>query len=177
MSDVRPIVEALRATFQQLEDASLLDEVILAYLFGSQARGQAGLLSDIDVAVLLVDGLDDSRAFEKRLMLMDHISYHMKTNAVDVLILNSAPLALAYRALRDGVLVYCRDEARRIEFTARTVSMYLDFKPVLERHERAILERARKGKLLNGYNPHRNALERYRQLCERLNESKKPSLR
>ncbi len=176
MDDSRSLLEALRTAFRQLEDASLLDEVVLAYLFGSHARGQAGPLSDIDVAVLLVDGLDDSHAFEKRLALMDHISHHMQTNEVDVLILNEAPLALAYRVLRDGVLIYCRDEARRVGFTARTVSMYLDFKPILERHERAILERARKGELLNGHNPHHDALERYRQLCERLKKPSEPVL-
>ena len=32
-----------------------LDEVVLAYLFGSHARGEAGPLSDIDIAVLLRD--------------------------------------------------------------------------------------------------------------------------
>ena len=55
-----------------------------------------------------------------------------------------------------------------LKLFARYVSEYLDFKPVIERHERAILERARKGELLHGYNPHRGALERYRQLRERL---------
>lgn len=84
------------------------------------------------------------------------------------MILNQAPpLALRYHVLRDVVLLYCRAPNIRVEFTARTVSAYLDFKPVIEQHERAILERARKGELLHGYNPHRGALERYRRLRER----------
>jgi hypothetical protein len=45
---------------------------------------------------------------------------------------------------------------------------FIDFKPILKRHERAILGKARKGELLSGYNPHRGTLERYRRLRERL---------
>lgn len=171
-----PVVEDLRSAFRQLEDAAVLDDVLLAYLFGSQARGQSGPLSDIDVAVLLVDAVDEACAFEKRLTLMDQISFLMRTNVVDVLVLNQSPVALAYRVVRDGVLVYCRDEAKRIEFVARTVGMYLDFKPILERQERAILERARKGELLSGHNPHRGTLERYHRLRERLKVPAEPDL-
>ncbi|MFN3331828.1 MAG: hypothetical protein ACK47M_04890 [Caldilinea sp.] len=38
---------------------------------------------------------------------------------------------------------------------------------MIDRHERAILERARRGELLNGHNPYRGALARYRQQRER----------
>jgi len=171
-----PIVDDLRSAFQQLEGMAVLDEVVLGYLFGSHARGQAGPLSDIDIAVLLADTVTEASAFEQRLTLMDEISHRLRTNAVDVVVLNHAPLALAYRVLRDGVLIYCRDELKRIEFTARTVNMYLDFEPFLKRQERAILERARKGELLNGHNPHRGALERYRRLRERLKGPAEPDL-
>ena len=145
-----------------------LDMVLLAYLFGSYARDQAGPLSDVDIAVLLAGDPDAKRCFEMRLQLIGGVMDLLHFNDVDVIILNQAPLALRYRVLRDGALLYCRDEQTRITFTARTVSEYLDFKPVIERHERAILERARRGELLNGYNPHRGALERYRQMRQRL---------
>jgi len=145
-----------------------LDGVTSAYLFGSHARGQAGPLSDVDVAVLLAGRPDDDRCFDMRLEIMGGLMDVLHVNEVDVAILNQAPLALRYRALRDGVLLFCCDRQAMVEFCARTVIEYLDFKPVIERHERAILERARKGELLHGYNPHRGALERYRQLRERL---------
>lgn len=163
-------IEGLRAVFRRLEEARVLDRVVLGYLFGSMARSQEGPLSDVDIAILLADEVTRNEAFEKRLTLMTEIGHQLGRNDVDVLILNHSPLALAYRVLQDGLLLYCRDEAQRIAFTAQIVSLYLDFKPILERHERAILERARKGGLLHGYNPHHGALERYRQLRERLKE-------
>ncbi|MFN8475079.1 MAG: nucleotidyltransferase domain-containing protein [Anaerolineae bacterium] len=142
--------------------------VLVAYLFGSQARGQAGPLSDVDFAVLFDKALPEDRYLDTQLQLMDELGRAVEHDEVDIVVLNQAPLALAYRVLRDGILVFCSDEDARVQFTARTVIMYLDFKPVIERHEHAILERARRGELLNGYNPHRGALERYRQLRERL---------
>lgn len=45
--------------------------VLVAYLFGSQARGQAGPLSDVDIAVLFDDALPAEQSFEQRLNLMD----------------------------------------------------------------------------------------------------------
>ncbi|MGQ9547240.1 MAG: type VII toxin-antitoxin system MntA family adenylyltransferase antitoxin [Roseiflexus sp.] len=163
-------IEDVRVSFRRLEETGALDNVVLAYLFGSHARGQGGPLSDVDIAVLLRDGVPEGEAFEKRLLLMAEIGYQLGRDVVDLLILNYSPLALAYRVLRDGILLYCRDEAKRIAFAAQTVSMYLDFKPILERHERAILERACRGELLHGYNPHHSTLERYRQIRERLKE-------
>ncbi len=153
---------ALKAYF------AALDDVVLAYLFGSHARGQAGPLSDVDVAVLLADRPDDSRCFDRRLEIMGGLMDILRLNDVDVAILNQTPLALRYRVVRDGALLFCRDRRAMIEFRVRTVNEYLDFKPVIEQHERAILQRARKGELLHGYNPHRGALERYRRFRERL---------
>lgn len=144
------------------------ESVVLAYLFGSYARGQAGPLSDVDVAVLVDCHLSDEDRFTIRLDIIDGLIDILRRDDVDVLILNEAPLALRYRVVRDGIPLFCREHQVMVAFVSRTVSEYLDFKPIIERHERAILARARKGELLHGYNPHRGALERYRQLRQRL---------
>jgi hypothetical protein len=69
-----------------------------------------------------------------------------------VLILNQAHPALRYAVLRDGILFFCRDRQAMIEFRVRALNEYLDFRPILKRHERAILE---KGELLSGYDAHK----------------------
>ena len=144
-----------------------LDGVVLAYLFGSHARGGTGPLSDIDIVVLLRANCTCQEAFDLRLEYIGGLMRIFGEDDVDVIVLNEAPLALQYRVLRDGRYL-CRDRQAMIEHRARTVSYYLDFKPFLDRHEAAILDRARRGELLHGYNPHRGALERYRRLRERL---------
>ena len=141
--------------------------VLVAYLFGSYGRGRATVHSDVDIAVLAEQTLSREQSFDLRLALIDELQGLLHREAVDVVILNEAPLALRYRVLRDGQLLFCRDDQLRILYQADMVSLYLDFKPVIERHERAILERARRGELFDGHNPYRGALARYRQQRER----------
>jgi predicted nucleotidyltransferase len=142
-------------------------DVVLAYLFGSHARGTAGPLSDVDIAVLARPGMNSHQLFDLRLELIGDLMARLACNDVDVVLLNQASLALSYRVLRDGRLLYCRDEQVRIEYQAGIVSRYLDFKPIIERHERAILDRARRGELTRGHNPHRGALAHYLEMRQR----------
>ena len=131
-----------------------LDGVVLAYLFGSHARGRAWAHSDVDVAVLLEGRPDDDHCLDVRLEVIGGLMGILHTNDVDVLILNQAPPALRYAVLRDGLLLFCRDRQAMIEFRVRTLNEYLDFKPILKRHGDAILDKARKGELLRGYDAH-----------------------
>ncbi len=169
-SELQPFQAALIDYF------AALDGVQLAVLYGSHARGQAGPLSDIDVALLLDRTFDPAHYFDLRLEVIGGLMHMLNTNEVDVVILNEVSLALRYRAVRDGVLLFYRDHSQLIEFVMRAVNEYIDFKPIVERHERAILARARRGELLNGYNPYRGALERYRQLRERLERTAKTDI-
>ena len=138
-------------------------EVMLAYLFGSLARGDSHALSDIDIAVLLSGAPDKMQCFDASLKLMAELSRLLHKDEVDVVMLNHVPVALRYRVLRDGVLLFYRDYDRMLDFRLRTVNEYLDFKPILLRHERAVIEKARKGELFDGYNPYRGSLEQNRQ--------------
>lgn len=52
------------------EYCASVPDVILAYLFGSHARGQAGPLSDIDVAVLVDTTVCEDDYFDVRVQLI-----------------------------------------------------------------------------------------------------------
>ena len=134
-----------------------LGGVVMAYLFGSHARGRAWAHSDVDVAVLLEGHPNADRCFDMCLEIIGGLTEILHTNEVDVLILNQAPPALSYAVLRNGIPIFCRDHQARIEFHLHTVNEYLDFKPILKRHEHTILEKARIGELLSGYDNHREA--------------------
>ena len=152
------------------------NDVLVAWLFGSHARGDAGPLSDVDVAVLLDEAVCRD-LFHAQLTIIGELTGVLGTDEIDVVVLNETPLVLTYRVLRDGVLVYCRDRQAMIDFTWRTATAHLDFKPFLERYERTLLERAARGELRRGYNPHRGALERHRRLRERLGAAADTDLR
>jgi predicted nucleotidyltransferase len=97
-------------------------DVIVAYLFGSRSRGTARPASDVDVAVLLTAEADNRR---RRLELGSRLG-----DAVDLVVLNDAPVALAYRVLRDGILLISNDEPARVRHWTRTVDRYLDTAPL-----------------------------------------------
>ncbi len=61
------------------------------------------------------------------------------------MILNDAPVALAYRVLRDGVLLVCRDEPARVEHRVRTVDRYPDTAPL-----RRVLDEGLRRRVMEG---------------------------
>ena len=108
---------------RRLEDEP---EVSVAYLYGSQARGTAGPLSDVDVAVLLKPGTD---ANEVRLDLIAAVAEVVGSVRADVVVLDEAPPALGWQVLRDGRVLFSRDERARVDHWVRTVDRYLDMAP------------------------------------------------
>lgn len=80
-------------------------QVKLAYLFGSQANGTAGLLSDYDFAVYLNEK-DSGKRFDIRLKLMSQLSLLLKTDAVDVVVINDTESPdLKYDIIKEGKLL------------------------------------------------------------------------
>lgn len=98
--------------------------VVVAYLYGSHARGRPGPLSDVDVALLL-----DSNDEESELELTAAIARTIAPMRADVVVLNDAPLALSYRVLRDGRVLVSHDDKARVEHWVRTIDRYLDMAP------------------------------------------------
>lgn len=103
-------------------------EVVCAYLFGSVARGEAGVESDVDVAVLY------EKAPEPRLdagpLDLEGALERTLGRPVQVVVLNRAPADLVHRVLRDGRLVHDRDRARRIRFEVMKRNEYFDLEPI-----------------------------------------------
>lgn len=114
--------------------------VLVAYLFGSRATGRFRPESDVDVAVLLdPSGADPAR-------LAADLQRAVAPLRLDLVVLGDAPVALAYRALRDGRLLYCRDDGARASFWVRTVDRYLDMAPVRRTLAEGTRRRLREGR-------------------------------
>lgn len=105
-------------------------EVIAAFLIGSQARGSAGPLSDVDVAILHVRGLGSRERLDLRLALAASAGDALGTPEVDIVLLNGAPPLLRHRALRDGILLLDHDPKERIAFQVRTLNDFVDTEPL-----------------------------------------------
>lgn len=116
--------------------------VRFAYLFGSTASGENRPDSDVDVAVMFGPRgtlLDDA-------VLHDRLAEAMPGTDVDMLVLNSAPLWLRFRAVGGRVIISCA-ERERITDRERVEKEFLDFKPYYDEYLRATRDRARRGVL------------------------------
>ena len=56
----------------------------------------------------------------------------LKTNNVDLVILNEADILLRHRVLYFGKLIYSKNEKKRIEFQVDTINKYNDFKQLIK---------------------------------------------
>ncbi len=111
--------------------------VLFCYLFGSTAYDKTISTSDIDLAVYL-DKEECKDFFEKRLELIAKFSKNLKKET-DIVILNTAPPFLRYVVLKEGKLIFERDEGQRIDFELKSLNEYFDFKPILDMYNNHLL--------------------------------------
>jgi predicted nucleotidyltransferase len=113
------------------------DGARLVYLFGSQVAGDTGPMSDYDFAVLADLSVDGRRL---QATLAHELSLALGTAGVDVVLLNRAPIELAYAIITQGTVVFEKDVATRVEYEAGVLSRYADYLPVLRAQREDILE-------------------------------------
>lgn len=116
------------------------EPVVVAYLFGSVAKGAAGRLSDVDVAVLLSKGYD--LTLDYRLYLMGELA-EIIGRETDVVILNEVPPLLRYEVIKCGKILYCKDECERVAFEEKTLDEYLDMGRIEREYFKCLLQGVR----------------------------------
>ncbi len=102
-------------------------DVAAAYLYGSTARGTATPISDVDVAVLLREGVAERARGELQRRLIDVLEERVRGARVEVRFLDELPLAIRGRVIRDGVRLVDRDPVLRVRAEVRIVMEYHDF--------------------------------------------------
>ena len=106
------------------------NQVKLAYLFGSRARGASRYDSDYDFAVLL--GRKTTVKDEIKLSLDLARAMDVPVDKVDVVALDAANPELVYRVLREGRLVYSSSEEERRRWERHALIEILDLRDFYE---------------------------------------------
>ena len=115
------------------------DDVVFAYLFGSAATGALTPRSDVDVAIFAAPGVDTHAV---RLAVARACARHLGTDAIDVVMLNTAPISLAGRVLMTRRVLLDRDPHARHRYESLHARMFQDFRI---REHRLLTERDASG--------------------------------
>ena len=119
--------------------AGACPEVLWVYVFGSTATGRLRPRSDVDLAVF-VQPAGDSHTV--RLAAARAAARHLGTDAIDVVLLNRAPVSLAGRVLLTRRVLLDRDPFARHRYESRTLRLFHDFRI---REHRLLARRERHG--------------------------------
>lgn len=119
--------------------------VVLAYIYGSQATGNAGSLSDVDIAVLFSRGLESRDRFQRVLALIGDLASVFKRDDVNVLDLDEGAPLLNNNVRLHGRVIFCADERARIAFMIRALQQYEDTEPMRREQNYYLREKIRRG--------------------------------
>ncbi|HEY6549916.1 MAG TPA: nucleotidyltransferase domain-containing protein [Solirubrobacterales bacterium] len=131
---------------ERLSKALDFEGVVAAMLIGSQARGTAGPLSDVDIAIWHDPDLDPRASFDLQLDLAGSAARALCTDEIDVILLNGAPPLICHRAIRDGKRLVERDHNERVRLETRAILDYLDTEPLRVELGRGMRRRMREGR-------------------------------
>ena len=130
-----------------VEFLSKQKRVKLAYLFGSVAEGKEGKLSDVDLAVFLDESLSKKERFNLQLKLISELTSILKTDRIDLTVMNNAPLLLKYNIIKHGKILK-GDKETKIKVESGILSDYLDMKYYIDRHTNLAISRIAKRGLI-----------------------------
>jgi hypothetical protein len=126
-------------------------EVLVAFLFGSHARGKPTPISDVDIAAPLSDSVPRESYLDYRIALMQESTKIFRPDGVQVVLLNQAPPLLAHKVIVEGKPLFCRDEVARLRLRTDATRRYLDTKALRRIQDAATAQRIREARF--GHRP------------------------
>jgi predicted nucleotidyltransferase len=114
-----------------VEELKKIKAVKAIYLFGSYAAGKQLPFSDIDVCII-----GDKISKKERSEI-----FSSGSKKIQISIFDELPIYIKFRVLKEGKLLFNKDEEFLHRITFSTVKEYLDFQPLLRRFERFYLVR------------------------------------
>ena len=128
-------------------------EVATVYLYGSYARGDAKIDSDIDLAVLVTDTRKYKGSGIPQVVFALDLS-KIAGKKVEVQDLTACSVEFAHRVLSEGKLLTSNNEKDRVNFQTSTVRKYFDLKPILDEYNYYLAKIIKRGELHVRYPTH-----------------------
>ena len=110
-------------TVQRVLDRARRDPAVLAViLFGSHARGEASAVSDVDLCLVLAsDSISSLEMSRVRLA-------YLAEGSADIVIFQQLPLHVKSRVLKEGRVLFARDEDALYDVAVRAARAFEGFR-------------------------------------------------
>lgn len=138
------------------------NEVVVGYIFGSYSVGGVSQMSDIDIAVLLNDTVDSRDYGNIKLGIINDLMELLSFDKIDIVVLNIAAPLLAHEVIKKGMLLFSKDDANRINYTATATKRYLDTIYLRKVQDRILHEKIRSGSFGYFKGSHKYSIEKVR---------------
>jgi predicted nucleotidyltransferase len=117
----RNIDDLLPEAFEYLRSEK---DILFAYLFGSLVERNVGPLSDVDIAVYLAEKVSFA---EEKLEILGNPGNMLRTDEIDLVVLNKAPLTLRMKILEKKKIIVDKEPFLRHRYESLTMRQYFDF--------------------------------------------------
>ncbi len=115
-------------------------DILFVYLYGSYATQTVLPDSDIDIAVYLKEGNMDYYLKKDEELLGS-----IPNDNIDIRILNTMPLTLKFKVIKEGKIIFSQDEQKRVDFETEIMDNYFELKPYLDEYDELFRKRISHG--------------------------------
>ena len=114
-------------TDEIIDELTKKKKVEAIYLFGSYAKGKGKVkpFSDIDICVITERNI--SKEVKEGIL-------SNSSKKVDISIFWDLPLSIRFRVIKEGKLLYKKDDLKLQRVKVDTFKVYLDFQPIIKEH-------------------------------------------
>lgn len=121
------------------------EDIIFAYIFGSYAKDNMRIDSDIDIAIYLIGNIDTYEYLDMKMKLSEALK-----REVDLVILNDATPLLRYEIYKSNILLFTHDKAMENKYKVKTLFEYNDMKRYLDLSYNKTIERLKEEVRIDG---------------------------
>ena len=102
--------------------------LVCMYVFGSINSCRSTPLSDIDIAILFDNSIDEKQMDLYENKILNDLSDFFNTEEIDLIVLIKAPLSIQYGVIKSKSNMYYKDLVKIADYENNIVLKYIDFK-------------------------------------------------
>ena len=114
-----------------IEKAKKDKDILAVSVFGSFARGEK--YNDIDICLFLKEKKTNLKMTQKRIEYLSRAP-----NNFDIHIFQQLPIYIKQRVLKEGKIIFSRDNKKLFDIAFAAVQEFEDFKPIYESYLEAV---------------------------------------